>query len=222
DADATSLEALEIACAGADSPTATVAVDPDWVALAFADASGLPYVMTALIAAGGLAAALAGANAALITLAASLTHDIYATFLARGPTAGRRLIVGRFLLIAIAVGGGYAVLTYETEAFAWVILAPAVAAAGLFPVIVLGFWWRRATFWGALAGMLTGAGTVAAYAYVIRFGGVTPQSIVGLTDQGIDVTTSAVLAMPAAFVATIVVSYLTPAPSDARLAVIDA
>lgn len=199
-----------------------IALDADLVTLGFADITGLPYVLTALIAAGAIAAALGTAAAALTTIAASLGNDILAGLFARRASAGRRLIVTRLAMIAVAALGAWIAFNRPDDAFAYAIAAPSVAAAGFFPALVLAVFWKRATFWGALLGMAAGAGVTAAYAAMVISGGLPPLVVPGLTETGISAPASGVFGVPLGFAVTIAVSLVTRAPGLGRREVVDA
>jgi cation/acetate symporter len=199
-----------------------IALGAEAITLAFADIAGLPYVVTALIAAGALAAALGAASAALLTIAASLGHDVYGRLLDRRAPAGRRLIVSRLLLIAVAALGAWLAVNRRGDMFAFTSAAPSLAAAGFFPAIVLGVWWRRTTFWGVLAGTVAGFAVTAAYVLMTRSGAMPLLRVVGLTDNGISAAASAVIGVPLGFIVAVIVSLLTPAPGEVRLEVVDA
>lgn len=220
--DAASLDQVKVACAaGAAGDTAGFAIAADGVALAFADIAELPYVASALIAASAIAAALAGAGAALIAITTSLGNDIYARFIDRRASAGRRLIVSRIFLIVVAVGAAWLAMNHGDELLSAAALVPSLAASGLFPAILLGIWWRRMTFWGALAGMIAGFGVAAAYALFVQYGGMTPWRLIGLT-EAVAPSAAAILGLPVGFAVAILVSYLTPRPTAARERVLDA
>ena len=142
-----------------------VAVGGEALALAFADMVDLPYVMSALTAAGVLAAALATAGAVLMAVTATLAHDLYARMIDRRASAGRRLIVARLVLIAVAAVAARLAATGPGDMLAFAVYAPSLAASGFFPAIVLGLWWPRTTWPGALAGMV--AGFAAAVGYIL-------------------------------------------------------
>ncbi|MCB1496682.1 MAG: VC_2705 family sodium/solute symporter [Bauldia sp.] len=199
-----------------------VSVAADAVATGFADITGLPHVLTALIAAAVLAAALATAGAAVITLGTSAGHDLYGTLINPRAPAGRRLIVSRLFVIIFLVLGGWLASTDPGDIFALAFAAPSLAAAGFFPAIILGIWWRRTTFRGVAAGMIAGFGVTAAYVALLQAGTIEPISIIGLTEAGISPAASAIIGAPLGFVVTVVVSLLNPAPSATRLAVVDA
>ena len=132
--DAVSLAALKTACTGivgdAGLAAGSIAVSPDIVALAFPDITGFPFVITALIAAGGLAATLGSANAIAITLATAIGRDFYGSLVAPFAPAGRRVIVTRVILIAVVLAAAAVAEHRPDEMFALAAAAPALASAG--------------------------------------------------------------------------------------------
>jgi cation/acetate symporter len=199
-----------------------IALSADLVTLGFADITGLPYVLTALIAAGAIAAGLATAAATLTAIASSLGNDLFGRLFARRASAGRRLIVSRLALILVALLAAWLALHRPGDVFAYAFAAPSVAAAGFFPALVLGIFWKRTTFWGALIGMIAGAGATAAYAVMLHTGSLNPIPVVGLTDTGVSAAASAIFAVPLGFALTVIVSLVTQAPGIGRLEVTDA
>ncbi|MCB1501035.1 MAG: VC_2705 family sodium/solute symporter [Bauldia sp.] len=199
-----------------------IALSADLVTLGFADITGLPYVLTALIAAGAIAAALATAAATVTAIAASLGNDLISRLFARRGSAGRRLVVVRVALIAVTLAAAWIVEHHADEAFAFAVAAPSVAAAGFFPVLVLGMFWGRTTFWGALLGMSTGATVTAVYAAMVVWGDLAPVPIAGLTEAGLSAAAAGIVGVPLGFVVTILVSLLTAAPGIGRREVLDA
>jgi cation/acetate symporter len=201
---------------------ADIAISADLVTLGFADITGLPYVLTALIAAGAIAAALGTAAAALTTIASGLGNDILARLFARRASAGRRLIVTRLALIAVAALAAWIALRRPDDAFAYAVAAPSIAAAAFFPALALGVFWRRTTFWGALAGMIAGGGLTAGYVFLVVSGGLPPLPLAGLSATGLSPAAAGIAGVPLGFVATIAVSLLSKAPGPARREVTDA
>lgn len=199
-----------------------IAISADLVTLGFADITGLPYILTALIATGAIAAALGTAAAALTTLATALGNDFLARFLARRASGGRRLVLTRIALIATAALAAWLVARGPGEAYAWALAAPSVAAAGLFPALVLGVFWRRTTFWGALLGMVAGGGTTIAYVLLVVSFGMPALDFAGLAPGGLAPAAAGILGLPLGFLVAIVASLLTAAPSLARRAVVEA
>ncbi|MCB1488260.1 MAG: VC_2705 family sodium/solute symporter [Bauldia sp.] len=199
-----------------------ISIAADAVTAGFADITGLPHVLTALIAAAILAAALATAGAAVVALGTSAGHDFYGTLVNSRAPAGRRLIISRLFVILFVALGGWFASRDPADVFALAFAAPSLAAAGFFPAVILGIWWRRTTFRGVAAGMFVGFGATATYVALLQTGTITPFPIIGLTDQGISAAASAIIGVPLGFIVTVVVSLLNPAPSPTRLAVVDA
>ena len=127
---------------------------PDIVVLATPEIAGLPYVISGLVAAGGLAAAMSTADGLLLAIANALSHDLYYKVIDPQADTRRRLVVARTLLLIIgAAAAGIAMLklTGILGAVAW---AFCFANSGLFFPLVLGIWWKRANAQGAIAGMV--------------------------------------------------------------------
>lgn len=133
----------------------------DIVVLATPEIAGLPYVISGLVAAGGMAAAMSTADGLLLAIANALSHDLYYKIIDPKAETKTRLVVARILLIVIGAAAAYIAsmkLTGILGAVAW---AFDFAMSGLFFPLVLGIWWKRANRQGAIAGMVLGflAGT---------------------------------------------------------------
>lgn len=223
--DALSPEAAAAACGpliGADGVVgpAALAIQPDVVSIGFADITDLPYVITALIAAALIAASLAAAGALLGTVANAFGHDLYGRMINRRATAGRRLIVTRLLYVVLAFLAGWFAIHRTDANFALAAAAPAIAAGGLFPAIVLGIWWGRTTRPGALAGMIAGFVAVVGHLWLARHGGSS--LILAFGSAGVPPFAAGVYGLVAGFAATVAVSLATPPPDEERRAVINA
>jgi cation/acetate symporter len=185
----------------------------DIVVLATPEIAGLPYVISGMVAAGGLAAAMSTADGLLLAIANALSHDLYYKIIDPKADTRVRLIVARALLIIIgAIGAGVAMLqlTGILGAVAW---AFCFAASGLFFPLVLGVWWKRANRPGAIAGMAGGFIAGSAYLYYVYTGG-TPWI-------GIDHLRFAIIGMPVSLVLMVVVSLMTEAPDAEMQAMVD-
>ena len=187
---------------------------PDTVVIATPEIAGLPYVIAGLVAAGGLAAALSTADGLLLAMANALSHDIYYKMLDPNASTTRRLVVARILLIIVALLGAYTAITLPQGILIFVSWAFSVAASGFFPALVLGVFWKRCTAAGAIAGMIAGFAICVYYMFGTEYYGV-PLWFKGtfLTERGLSNIASGIIGIPVAFVVTIVVSLLTPAPS---------
>jgi cation/acetate symporter len=144
-------------------------INTDVIVLSTPEIAGLPYVISGLVAAGGLAAALSTADGLLLAIANALSHDIYYKMLDPNAPTVRRLFVARVLLVIVAVGAAYTASTKPSDILAMVGWAFSLAMAGNFPGIVLGIWWKRATTTGAIAGIVAGFGLCIFYLVVTRY-----------------------------------------------------
>ena len=144
-------------------------INTDVIVLSTPEIAGLPYVISGLVAAGGLAAALSTADGLLLAIANALSHDIYYKMLAPSAPTIRRLTVARVLLFFVAVAAASLAATKPGDILAMVGWAFSLAMAGNFPVIVMGIWWKRATTPGAIAGMIAGFGLCLFYLVVSRY-----------------------------------------------------
>ncbi len=199
-----------------------IAIGADMVMLGFAEVTGLPYIVTALIATGGIAAALATAAAALTTLATALGNDLLARFLARRASGGRRLLLTRMALIAVAGIAMWIAHRGAAGIQGWALAAPSIAAAGLFPALLLGVFWKRTTSSGILLGMIAGGGVTTAYALLVVFEGMAPLALGGLAPTGLSAAAAGIVGLPVGFAVAIVASLLTAAPGAGRRKVVDA
>ena len=144
-------------------------INTDVIVLSTPEIAGLPYVISGLVAAGGLAAALSTADGLLLAIANALSHDVYYKML--DPTAPtiRRLTVARVLLFFVAVASAALAATKPSDILAMVGWAFSLAMAGNFPALVMGIWWKRATTAGAICGIIAGWGICLFYLVVTRY-----------------------------------------------------
>ncbi|HJQ59838.1 MAG TPA: sodium:solute symporter family protein [Vineibacter sp.] len=189
-------------------------IHQDIIVLSMPEIAGLPYVVSGLVAAGGLAAALSTADGLLLAIANALSHDIYYKMIDPKASTARRLIVARTLLVGVAIVAAAVAGTRPSGIIQMVAWAFSLAAAGLFAPLVLGIWWKRTTAAGAVAGMVSGFSICLFYLVMTRYAPETFKAWFG-TDLwwGIRNISSALFGLPVAFVVTYVVSMLTPAPS---------
>ena len=190
-------------------------IQSDVVVIATPEIAGLPYVIAGLVAAGGLAAALSTADGLLLAIANALSHDVYYRMVDPTATTHKRLVVARVLLVAVAVLGALVATTRPGGILALVAWAFSLAAAGLFPALVMGVWWKRTTKEGAIAGMLAGFGVTLFYLIMTRYGGMGEWF-------GVKNISAGLFGIPTAFLVTYVVSLMTPAPSKEMQDFIDA
>jgi cation/acetate symporter len=203
-----------------------LALNPDAIVISTPEIAGLPYVISGLVAAGGLAAALSTADGLLLAIANALSHDLYhktitpmnkalrwlisavavvaalaglyflfasgapilgvprvawlggAILLVLGLSTmmwqqsdevGKRLLISRVLLLVVAAYAAATAATRPADILAMVAWAFSLAAAGIFPALVLGVWWKGTTRMGAIVGMIVGFGLCLFYLVVTRY-----------------------------------------------------
>lgn len=144
-------------------------INTDVVVLSTPEIAGLPYVIAGLVAAGGLAAALSTADGLLLAIANALSHDIYYKVIDPKAPAARRLIISRILLVIVALAAAWTASKRPADILAMVSWAFSLAAAGLFPALVLGIWDKRTNRAGAIAGIIAGFGVTLFYLVVTRY-----------------------------------------------------
>lgn len=187
---------------------------PDIVVLATPEIAGLPFVISGLVAAGGMAAAMSTADGLLLAIANALSHDLYYKIVDPKAETRTRLIVARVMLVFIGVAGALVAslkLTGILGAVAW---AFCFACSGLFFPLVLGIWWKRANAAGAIAGMFFGFAAGSLYLYLIFTGKMAPW-------WGIDHLRFGIIGMPVSLIAMVVVSLMTEEPSKEMQDMVD-
>jgi len=143
-----------------------IRIGADIVMLVTPEIGGLPYVVSGLVAAGGLAAALSTADALLLTISNSLVRDIYCHEVRREVTPEQRVIMSKFALLGVAMVAAFVAALKPADILPLVSASFSLAASAFVPVMVLGIFWRGTTRAGAVAGMLTGLGTTVYYMLV--------------------------------------------------------
>ncbi len=144
-------------------------INTDVIVISTPEIAGMPYVIAGLVAAGGLAAALSTADGLLLAIANALSHDVYYKMIDKNAPTKRRLMVARILLLIVAVAAAYTASTKPSDILAMVAWAFSLAAAGLFPALVMGIWWKRANSAGAVAGIIAGFGLCIYYLVGTRY-----------------------------------------------------
>jgi cation/acetate symporter len=188
----------------------------DIIVLATPEIAGLPYVISGLVAAGGLAAALSTADGLLLTIANALSHDLYYKMIDPNAPTARRVMISKVLLLIVALAAAYVASLKIADILFLVSAAFSLAAAGFFPALVLGIFWKRATKWGAVLGMLSGVIITFYYMATTQvwmrglFGVTSP--IADNTWWGILPISAGIFGVPLGFAVIIIVSLLTPAP----------
>jgi len=180
------------------------------VVLATPEVAGLPYVISGLVAAGGMAAAMSTADGLILAISNALSHDVYYKMINPKADTAKRLIVARVLLVVVGVFGAYIASMRLTGILGSVAWAFDFAMSGLFFPLVLGVWWKRATRAGAVAGML--GGLAAGTAYLIYVG---PKFMAQTPWLGIDHLRFGLIGAPVCLILMIVVSLATEEP-DAK------
>ncbi|RAE05667.1 cation acetate symporter, partial [Burkholderia multivorans] len=200
---------------------AEIQMQPDMVVLAAPEIAGLPYVVSGLVAAGALAAALSTADGLLLTIANALSHDVYYCMVAPDATSQRRVTISKVLLLGVALFASYVASLNTGKILFLVGAAFSLAASSFFPVLVLGVFWKRTTTRGAIAGMVTGL-AVCVYYIVSTYPFFTQLTgFAGPTWFGIEPISSGVFGVPAGFAVAIVVSLLDRRPDDYTRALVD-
>lgn len=187
----------------------------DIVVLATPEIAGLPYVISGLVAAGGMAAAMSTADGLLLAIANALSHDLYYKIIDPKAETKTRLVVARILLLGVGAAGAFVASLKLTSILGAVAWAFDFACSGLFFPLVLGIWWKRANRAGAIAGMVGGFVAGSAYLYYVYFAGGTPWF-------GIDHLRFGVIGMPVSLVLMIVVSLMTEEPDEETQRMVDA
>ena len=196
---------------------AEIVIGGDIIVLATPEIAGLPYVVSGLVAAGGLAAALSTADGLLLTIANALSHDLYYKMLNPNATTARRVTVSKILLLVVALLAAYVTSLKPGNILFLVGAAFSLAASAFFPALVLGVFWKRANKWGAIAGMMAGLG-ICMY-YMVRtypFFGCTPAECVANQWFGLNAISAGMIGLPVGLVTIIVVSLIT-APPDKKV-----
>jgi len=188
----------------------------DIIVLATPEIAGLPYVISGMVAAGGLAAALSTADGLLLTIANALSHDLYYKMIDPNAPTARRVMLSKILLLVVAVLAAYVASLKVADILFLVAAAFSLAAAGFFPALVLGIFWKRANKWGAVLGMLSGVSITFYYMATTQ---VWMRSVFGVTSPIADNTwwgilpiSAGIFGVPLGLAVIIIVSLLTPAP----------
>lgn len=199
----------------ADAGTNEVTIDADIIVLSTPDVAALPPWVIALVAAGGLAAALSTAAGLLFVISSAVAHDIYFRMINPNADGARRLLVGRIMIVfAIVLAGYFGIkppgFVAEVVAFAF-----GLAAASFFPIILLGIFDKRTNREGAIAGMLVGLIFTTVYIVGTRADQILPgfdEPLFGSWCFGISAQGIGIVGMFLNLVTTLVVSRLTPPP----------
>jgi cation/acetate symporter len=204
---------------------AEISIGGDIVVLATPEIARLPYVISGLVAAGGLAAALSTADGLLLTIANALSHDLYYKMINPQASTKTRVTVAKFLLLFVAIAAASVASQKPADILFLVSAAFSFAAASFFPALTLGIFWKRANKWGATLGMLAGTGITFYYMattqpWLRSMFGVT-SSIVDNTWWDINPISAGIFGVPLGFAVIIIVSLITPAPERETQELVD-
>jgi cation/acetate symporter len=188
---------------------AEIVIGGDLIVLATPEIAGLPYVISGLVAAGGLAAALSTADGLLLTIANAMSHDLYYKMIDPNASTVRRIAVSKALLLVVALLAAYVTSLKPGDILFLVGAAFSLAASGFFPALVAGIFWKRANWLGAVLGMSLGLGVCAYYMYLTYpfFGVNAPKW------WDINPISAGTFGIPAGFLGIIIGSLISPAPS---------
>ncbi len=191
----------------------------DIIVLATPEIGGLPYVISGMVAAGGLAAALSTADGLLLTIANALSHDVYYKVIDPNASTARRVTMSKMLLLVVSLAAAYVAyhvyVAKQADILFLVSAAFSFAAASFFPALVLGIFWKRASSAGAIVGMIGGLGITAYYMIMNHpwmrtvFSVDSPVSLW----YAIQPISAGVFGVPLGFALIIIVSLFTPAPN---------
>ena len=194
-----------------------IRIGTDIVVLATPEIGGLPYVVSGMVAAGALAAALSTADGLLLTISNALSHDVYYRLVDPNASNGRRVTISKMLLLGVALAAAAVAAQKPADIVFLVSAAFSIAASALFPALVLGVFWKRATARGATLGMASGL--LMTLGYMVR-NEPWMRDVFGISAPvdlwfAIQPISAGVFGVLLGFVVTIAVSLMTR-PSNAR------
>ena len=203
-----------------------VNLDNDILVLANPEIAQLPNWVIALVAAGGLAAALSTAAGLLLAISSAISHDLLKRTLMPDISERQELMASRLAMAAAVLGAGYLGLNPPGFAAGTVALAFGLAAASLFPALLLGIFSKRVSREGAIAGMLAGIGVTLAYVFQHKglmfipgtsfLGDLPPNWFLGIEPNAFGVVGAAVN-----FAVTLTVTRLTASPPESVQQLVD-
>jgi cation/acetate symporter len=198
---------------------AEITLGADVVVLATPEIAGLPYVVSGMVAAGGLAAALSTADGLLLTIANALSHDVYYKMIDPNAPVSRRVAISKAMLLVVAVLAALVAQQKPADILFLVSAAFSFAAAGFFPALVMGIFWKRTTGIAASLGMIAGIAVTFYYMTLNQpwmrevFYGVARSVPIGPDEWfGISAISAGIFGVPLGFAVIIIVSLITPAP----------
>ena len=195
--------------------------DRDIIVLATPEMAELASWIIALIAAGGLAAALSTASGLLLVISSSVAHDLYYRVLNQNASEGQRLLVGRGVIgVAVVIAGLFGIFppgfVSQVVAFAF-----GLAAASFFPAIVLGIFTKRVGTVPAISGMIAGIGITGTYIIAVVYGGMSPWTF-GVFHNGISPQGFGTFGMILNFAVALILTPFCKKPSKRVIQMIDA
>jgi cation/acetate symporter len=185
-------------------------IDKDIMVLANPEIAGLPNWVIALVAAGGLAAALSTAAGLLLVISSSISHDLLKNAIKPDISEKTELLAAR-IAAAVAVGLSGLIGIYPPDFVAAIVaFAFGLAASSFFPAIILGIFDKRTNSAGAIAGMIAGLAFTAVYIIGFKFMDWNPKNyLFDISPEGIGT-----VGMLINMAVTITVSRLTPPPPE--------
>ncbi|WP_341904926.1 sodium:solute symporter family protein [Polaromonas sp. YR568] len=188
----------------------------DIIVLLTPELAGLPYVVSGLVAAGGLAAALSTADGLLLTIANALGHDLYYKMIDPNASTVSRVTVSKILLLIVALLAAYVAAQKPADILFLVSAAFSFAAASFFPALSLGIFWKRATGTAAVLGMTAGLAVTTYYMFTTQ---PWLRELLGITSPvrlwwGIEPISAGLFGVPVGFAVMILVSLVTKPPSE--------
>jgi len=191
---------------------AELSMNPDVIVLATPEIAGMPYVVSGLVAAGGLAAALSTADGLLLTITTALSHDVYYRIVRPDASTQLRLVISKSLLLVVAVLAATVAAQKPGTILSMVAWAFSIAGSAFFPALVLGIFWNRATRAGALSGMLVGSLLSIYYILRVEFDSIPWLGISGFNMAPwfhVQSTSAGLFGVLAGFLTIVVVSLFT-------------
>jgi cation/acetate symporter len=200
-----------------------MSIGGDIIVLLTPELAGLPYVISGLVAAGGLAAALSTADGLLLTIANALGHDVYYKMIDPNASTVSRVTVSKILLLVVALLAAYVAAQKPADILFLVSAAFSFAAASFFPALSLGIFWKRATGPAAALGMVAGLGVTFYYMLTTQ---PWLRDLFGITSPirlwwGIEPISAGIFGVPVGFAVIVLVSLVTRPPSQRTLDLVD-
>lgn len=200
-----------------------LSIGGDIIMLAAPAIGGMPYVVSGLVAAGGLAAALSTADGLLLTIASALSHDVYYKMIDPNASTARRVTLSKVLLLVVALGAAYVASRKPADILFLVSAAFSFAASAFFPALTLGIFWKRATGVAASLGMVAGLGTTLLYMTLTQ---PWMRSLFGVTRPielwwGIQPISAGIFGVPVGFAVIFLVSWMTQRPDASVRELVD-